>query len=37
MNTTVLKINDIRQLMKNSRLRKIFRPQRDKVRGNGNK
>jgi 1-aminocyclopropane-1-carboxylate deaminase/D-cysteine desulfhydrase-like pyridoxal-dependent ACC family enzyme len=37
MNTTVLTINDIRQFMKNSRMRKIFMPQRDKVRGNGNK
>jgi hypothetical protein len=37
MNTTVLKINVIRQFMKNSRMRKIFRPQRDKVRRNGNK
>jgi hypothetical protein len=37
MNTTILKINDIRQFMKNSRLRKIFRPQRDKVRETGDK
>jgi hypothetical protein len=37
MNITVIKINDIRQFMKNSRLRKIFRPQMDKVRWNGNK
>jgi hypothetical protein len=37
MKTTVIRINDIRQFMKNSRLRKIFRLQRDKVRGNGDK
>jgi len=37
MNTTILKINYIRQFMKKSRLRKIFRPQRDKVRETGDK
>jgi hypothetical protein len=37
LETTVLNINDIRQFMMNSRLRKILRPQRDKVRGNENK
>jgi hypothetical protein len=37
MNTTVLKINDTRQIMNNSMLRNIFRPQRDQVGGLGGK